>query len=64
MKLLILGGTLFLGRHLVASAHARGHSVTLFNRGQTNAAGVFPDVERLRGNRDGDLAALRGNGMR
>ncbi len=59
MKLLILGGTLFLGRHLVAAAHARGHRVTLFNRGQTNA-GVFPDVERLRGNRDGDLAALHG----
>ncbi len=59
MNLLILGGTLFVGRHLVEAAHARGHSVTLFNRGQTNI-GLFPDVETLRGNRDGDLAALQG----
>ena len=59
MKLLLLGGTVFLGRHLVEAAQARGHEVTLFNRGQHNAA-LFPDVEKLRGNRDGDLAALQG----
>ncbi|MDP9373627.1 MAG: SDR family oxidoreductase [Chloroflexota bacterium] len=59
MKLLILGGTLFLGRHLVDVALARGHEVTLFNRGRT-APDLFPDLERLRGDRDGDLAALRG----
>jgi 2'-hydroxyisoflavone reductase len=59
MNLLILGGTVFLGRHLVDVAYMRGHSVTLFNRGQHNPD-LFPDVERLRGNRDGDLDALRG----
>src|SRR5438067_2260734 len=59
MQLLILGGTIFLGRHLVDAAVARGHTVTLFNRGQHNPE-LYPDVEKLRGNRDGDLAALRG----
>lgn len=59
MKLLILGGTAFLGRHLVDAAQARGHEITLFNRGQRNPA-LFPDLEKLRGNRDGDLAALQG----
>ena len=59
MKLLVLGGTEFLGRHLVEAALARGHELTLFNRGRTNPD-LFPDVEKLRGDRDGDLAALRG----
>lgn len=59
MKLLILGGTIFLGRALVEAAQARGHEVTLFNRGQHNAD-LFPEVEKLRGNRDGDLEALKG----
>ena len=59
MKLLVLGGTLFLGRHLVEAALDRGDVVTLFNRGQTNP-GLYPDVERLRGDRDGDLSALAG----
>ncbi len=59
MKLLILGGTIFLGRHLVEAAQARGHEVTLFNRGRHNAD-LFPDVEKLRGDRDGDLGALAG----
>jgi len=59
MKILILGGTLFLGKHLVDAAHARGHEVTLFNRGQTNPT-LFPDVETLRGDRNGDMAALKG----
>jgi 2'-hydroxyisoflavone reductase len=59
MKLLILGGTVFLGRHLVEAAQARGHKTTLFNRGQHHAA-LFPDVEKLRGDRDGDLTALQG----
>ena len=58
MKLLILGGTVFLGRHLVESALARGHEVTLFNRGQHNAD-LFPEVEKLRGDRNSDLAALQ-----
>lgn len=59
MKLLILGGTVFLGRHLVDAALAGGHAVTLFNRGRHNPD-LYPDVEKLRGDRDGDLSALRG----
>jgi 2'-hydroxyisoflavone reductase len=59
MKLLILGGTIFVGRALVEAAQARGYEVTLFNRGQHNPE-LFPDVERLRGDRDGGLDALRG----
>jgi 2'-hydroxyisoflavone reductase len=59
MKLLVLGGTVFLGRHLVESALERGHEVNLFNRGLRNPD-LFPQVERLRGNRDGNLEALKG----
>src|SRR5262249_55921530 len=59
MKLLILGGTIFLGRYLVEAALAAGHDVTLFNRGQHNPE-LYPEVEKLRGDRDGGLAALRG----
>jgi 2'-hydroxyisoflavone reductase len=59
MKLLVLGGTVFLGRATVAAALARGHEVTLFNRGRQNA-GLFPQIEKLRGDRGGDLSALRG----
>ena len=60
MKILILGGTVFVGRHLVEAAHARGHGVTLFNRGRQNAD-LFPNAEKLRGDRDGgDLDALAG----
>src|SRR5574337_1126119 len=59
MRLLILGGTVFLGRHLVEVAIARRHEITLFNRGQHNPD-LFSHVEKLRGNRDGDLTALQG----
>lgn len=59
MKLLILGGTVFLGRHLVEAAQQRDHEVTLFHRGQ-HGADLFPQVEKLRGDRDGQLDALRG----
>ena len=59
MKILILGGTNFLGPHVVTAALARGHTVTLFNRGRTHAE-LFPEVEKLRGDRDGKLDALRG----
>jgi len=59
MKLLILGGTVFLGRHLVEAALAAGHEVTLFNRGRHDA-GQELQVERLRGDRDGNLRALHG----
>jgi 2'-hydroxyisoflavone reductase len=58
MRLLVLGGTGFVGRHIVECALARGDEVTLFNRGRT-APGLFGDVELLRGDRAGDLGALR-----
>jgi 2'-hydroxyisoflavone reductase len=58
VKLLILGGTKFLGRAVVDAALASGHDVTLFNRGQTNPQ-LFPGIEKLRGDRNGDLSALR-----
>ena len=58
-KILILGGTAFLGPQLVEAAQRRGHTVTLFNRGKTRPE-MFPDVEKLRGDRDGDLKALEG----
>jgi 2'-hydroxyisoflavone reductase len=59
MQLLILGGTRFLGRHLVEAAITRGHEITLFNRGVHNAD-LFPDLEKLRGDRDGQIEALAG----
>lgn len=59
MKILILGGTSFLGPQIVEAARARGHVLTLFNRGKTNP-GLFPDIEKLHGDRDGDLASLEG----
>jgi 2'-hydroxyisoflavone reductase len=59
MKLLIIGGTMFLGRHIVEAALARGHEITLFNRGNTNPD-LFPEVEKLRGDRQNDLSALQG----
>ncbi|TMJ95592.1 MAG: SDR family oxidoreductase [Actinobacteria bacterium] len=59
MKLLVLGGTLFLGRHVVEAALHRGDEVTIFTRGRTNPE-LFPKVERLLGDRDGDLTALEG----
>ena len=57
MRILVLGGTQFLGRHTVEAALARGHEVTMFNRGQTRPD-LFPDVEKLRGDRDGNLDAV------
>ena len=59
LRILILGGTGFVGPNQVRAALARGHEVTLFNRGQTNPD-LFPDLETLIGDRDGDLAALEG----
>jgi 2'-hydroxyisoflavone reductase len=59
MRLLVLGGTRFLGRAIVDSALARGHELTLFNRGQTNPA-LYPEVEQIRGDRTQDLSALAG----
>jgi 2'-hydroxyisoflavone reductase len=59
VNVLVLGGTVFLGRHLVERALARGHAVTMFNRGRSGPD-LFPEVERLTGDRDGGLDALRG----
>jgi len=59
LKILILGGTAFLGPQIVEAAQARGHVLTLFNRGKTNP-GLFPDLEKLHGDRDGDLKSLEG----
>ena len=59
MRILVLGGTKFLGRAFVDAALARRHELTLFNRGETNAD-LFPNVEKLRGDRRHDLSSLRG----
>lgn len=59
LNILILGGTAFLGPALVEDAIARGHTVTLFNRGKTNSD-LFPELESLRGDRDDQLEALKG----
>ncbi len=57
--LLILGGTSFLGPQLVEAAQRKGWTLTLFNRGTTNPH-LFPDVEKLHGDRKVDLSALKG----
>ena len=59
MRILILGGTGFLGPHQVEYARARGHEITLFNRGKT-APDLFPNIEQLRGDRNDDLESLKG----
>jgi len=59
VRLLVLGGTKFLGRAAVEAALARGDEVTLFNRGETNPE-LFSEIEKLRGDRDGDLSGLGG----
>jgi 2'-hydroxyisoflavone reductase len=52
MKLLILGGTVFVGWHLARAAQARGHSVTRFNRGTRSTIQGQGNDENLIGNRD------------
>ena len=59
LNILILGGTGFIGPHQVRYAMYRGHQVSIFNRGRT-APELFPGVETLIGDRDGQLDALRG----
>ena len=59
LKLLLIGGPKFLGYALIEAALARGHEVTTFNRGQTNPE-LFPQVEKVHGDRDGGLAPLEG----
>jgi 2'-hydroxyisoflavone reductase len=59
MKVLVLGGTKFLGRGVVDAALARGHELTLVNRGQTNPE-LYPGVERIQLDLAGDLGAFSG----
>ena len=58
MKILVLGGTVFIGRYFVEAALHRGHEVTLFNRGISNTH-LFPFVEKLRGDRRSDYNELK-----
>lgn len=65
LKILILGGTGFLGPAVVEAARARGHTLTLFNRGRTEkkkeevyGEPIFPDIEKIYGNRDPDKNAI------
>lgn len=57
LRILILGGTGFLGPHMVRAAVAGGHDVTIFNRGRTNTH-LFPDLEKIEGDRAGDMSEL------
>ncbi len=59
LNILILGGTSLIGPAQVEYALARGHTITLFNRGRTNTH-LFPEVEKLVGDRDNDIEALKG----
>ena len=59
MKLLVLGGTVFLGRAIVDRAVSRGHDVTLFHRGRSNPD-LFPEAEHILGDRAEDLARVEG----
>jgi len=59
LRILVLGGTGYLGPAVVEAARARGHALTLFNRGKSHPE-RFQDLEQLHGDRDGQLAALRG----
>jgi 2'-hydroxyisoflavone reductase len=64
LEILVLGGTGFLGPHFVDAARAKGHKLTLFNRGKTNperfAGEDFKDIEQLHGDRKTDMKALEG----
>jgi 2'-hydroxyisoflavone reductase len=59
VRILVIGGTSFLGRHIVERALEREHRVTLFNRGETNPD-AFPGVEHVQGDRNTDLSGLGG----
>jgi len=59
LNILILGGTGYIGPHMVREALRRGHQVTLFNRGR-RAKDLFPDLETRIGDRDGQLDSLKG----
>ena len=59
IKILVLGGTGFIGPHMVREALRRGHEVSLFNRGRTNNE-LFPDLELFKGDRNNGLQSLEG----
>jgi len=59
LKILILGGTRFIGLHMTALAQQRGHVVTYFNRGKTKSD-RFPEIERIKGDRNGEIDGLKG----
>ena len=57
MHILMIGGTRFVGKHIVTTALAAGHEVSIFHRGRTGPS-LFPECEHLIGDRHGDLGAL------
>jgi len=59
VRILFIGGTSFVGRHMAEAAAAAGHDITLFHRGKTGAD-LFPQVEHVLGDRDGELGKLAG----
>ncbi|MFZ0173676.1 MAG: NAD-dependent epimerase/dehydratase family protein [Acidimicrobiales bacterium] len=59
MRILVIGGSSFVGRHITERALNEGHTVTLFNRGETNP-GAFPGAEQIHGDRNADLSGLSG----
>ena len=60
MKMLVIGGTHFVGRHAVEQAVGRGHEITVFHRGESEPGDGFPDIEHVHGDRDGGLSPLEG----
>ena len=59
LRLLILGGTRFIGLHMTSLALKRGHQLTFFNRGKTHTD-RFPEIERIKGDRNGEIDRLKG----
>lgn len=58
LKILILGGTRFIGLHMTSLALERGHQLTFFNRGKTHTD-KFPEIERIKGDRNGEIDGLK-----
>jgi 2'-hydroxyisoflavone reductase len=58
LRMLVLGGTRFIGLHMTALALERGHQVTFFNRGKTKTD-RFPEIERIKGDRNGEIDGLK-----
>ena len=57
MRILIIGGTIFVGRHLIVELLEQGHEVTVFHRGKTNN-GLFPEAREVLGDREGGLGVF------